>query len=440
MRVDNTLVPYDSIVSFGGYNVGNPVTGSFCAPNAYNFASNGCTQATEASAQWIAPSAGTLSGLRVRLDSAVGAARSETYTVRNSTRKRCAAGANATVLCTNDTECPSSSCTNNSDLTVTISAAGLEGGATTCTTNCTYAAGDQLTVAFTRVGTGELKARNIVVTSDGTGQIIATQNAGGTLVSTAYVGWHSAFGNTNPAMVWPLPNGGLVKNLRASLPATAANSATFKVCSGAAGTTPLCTGTRPTCTITAGSLTCSDTTTTLTLGAGDVTNIQMTVTGSLGTIAAAVAFEIGDVPVATPTPTSTLAAPTVTVTPTPVATITTVATPTVPAATLTATGTLTPTPVVTVTATPLPPTPTPTPLATATATSLQATPTPTALASPTVPAPTWTVTPTPTGTATSAGLTPTPTPTVTNGACVLQPKQLRTKQLGTALTAKGLCP
>ena len=40
-----------------------------------------------------------------------------------------------------------------------------------------------------------------------------------------------------------------------ALPSTAANSVTFKICSGAAGTSPLCTGTRPTCTIAAGGLT-----------------------------------------------------------------------------------------------------------------------------------------------------------------------------------------
>jgi hypothetical protein len=399
--------PYDNIISFGGYNPANPASGTFCAPNTYTASPSNCMQATEASAQWIAPSAGTVTGMRVRMDIVVGASSSETFTVKNST----------TGL--------------SSDPAVTIPAGALRGSVTTCTTNCTFAAGDQLTVAFTRTGGVQTKGRNIVVTTTG-GQIVPTQNGGFTLNGTSYVGWHRSFDNATAATAWPMPNGGIVKTLRASLPSTAANTFTAKICTNVAGTTPTCTGTRPTCTITAGALTCSDTTNPLTLAPGGVFSIQATESGTLGTIAAAVAFEIGAAAVPTVTP--------LVLTPTPVATGTTVATPTVPAATLTATATLTPTPVVTVTATPLLPTPTPTPLATATATSLQATPTPTALASPTVPAPTWTVTPTPTGTATSAGLTPTPTPTVTNGACVLQPKQLRTKQLGTALTAKGLCP
>jgi hypothetical protein len=259
---------YDSIVSFGGYNNGQPNSGTFCAPCSALGACNSCTQASEASAQWIAPSAGTLSGIQVRLDTGLFSGTTETYTVKNST----------TGILTG--------------LAVAIGPSTLVGGSTNCTHDCSFSAGDQLTIAFTRTAGNDLRGRNIVVTMHNTGQIVTTQNVGNTLLATAYTGPHQSLIDSAASNAWPAPNGGILKNLRASLPSTVANSMTFKICSAAAGSTPNCSGTRPSCTIAAGSLSCSDVVNTTTIAAGDVFNIQMTVGGNNGTVAAAVSMEI----------------------------------------------------------------------------------------------------------------------------------------------------
>ena len=372
--------PYDGIVAFGSSGTSSPTDGRFCGLGTTT--AGGCSSANFNSAAWVAPAAGVLTGIAVRVDTTINAANTHTYTVRNVT----------TGL--------------DTDLVATLTGA-LTGPSVTrdavCTTNCAYSAGDLLVVRFNRVGAqGTGMRRTISVTHHGNGQFFGTRNNGVNLATDRFSGWHDGFVQTSAGGVaWPVPRNGILRRLQVHIPTALASPTAFNmtVCSGLSGVTPTCTGTRPACTVTAGTTTCSDTTHDLWVNAGDLVQMFFDqnggVTGDMGA-----GFEI-IVPPPGPTPT---VSPTPTVTTTPTPTVTTTPTPTT-----TATPTVTPTPTVTSTATSTPiPTLTPTPTATATPTR---TPTPTRTATPT-PTATVTVTPTPTLTATPT-VTVTPTPTLT---------------------------
>ncbi len=211
---------YDSIVSFGAVLGGSPSAGTFyCGPVGTSTSAGSCTVGTESSGTWIAPTAGTLSGLRVVYDTAIGIARTDVFTARNVTTGidsdltvtfcgRCAGGANAGATCTANSACPSSTCVGDA-----------EQGSTTCTTNCGFSAGDLLVVKRVHSGTGsELRRIKVVVTASGLGSWLGTRNTTGNMASTRYSGPQDGFGTQATTGAWAIANGGTARHLCATVP------------------------------------------------------------------------------------------------------------------------------------------------------------------------------------------------------------------------------
>lgn len=406
---------YDNIVIFGTGAQTTPADGNFCGPSVG--LSDQCTQTLDTSASWIAPSDGTLEGLGVRIDGTVNAANVHTYTVRNLTQAI------------------------DTDLVATWTGA-VTGPSIrivqSCSVGCSYRQGDALVVRFNKTGAqATTMRRTISVLSAAQGQIFTTRANGISMASDRFTGPGEGFINTAATWGWPVPYAGLLRNFFVSTSTGAGSAFNMNVCTGAPGTTPVCTGTRPACTVALAGTSCTDTSHSVSVASGDLVQFNFDQTGSgVGSIPLGASVELvadtTPTPTVTATPTPTLTATptptvtaTVTATPTPTptltATITPVDTPTVPAETRTPTPTPTPTETATLTPTPTPTvtktaTPTPTVTVTPTPTATK-TATPTRTATPTV-TPTITVTPTPTKTATptvtaTPTLTPDPTPTPT---------------------------
>ncbi len=325
--------PYDGVVAFGSSGVSSPSDGQFCGLGTT--IAGGCGASAGNSAAWIAPSAGRLTGLAVRVDTTITASNTHTYTVRNET-----AGTDTDLVAT---------------LTGALTGPSITRDAT-CTSNCSYSAGDLLVVRFNRSGSqGTGMRRTISVTHDGAGQVFATRNNGYNLASDRYTGWHDGFGQSVASGVaWPVPRAGTLRNLFVHNPTAPTTAFSMKVCVGANGATPTCTGVRPACSVTAGDTSCSDTAVgdAIPVGAGDLVQLFFDQAGGVsGDLGTSVEF----IP-ATPLPTTTpTASPTLTRTPTVTETPTVSDTPTASApatSTVTKTPTKTPTPTATPSTTP----------------------------------------------------------------------------------------
>lgn len=355
------------------YNTSSGSGGNNCLPDA-----------TQNNRTWVMPTSGTFSAMAVITSANIGASRSETYTLRNLTAAA------------------------DTDLTVTISAgSGLTPITdTTCSSNCTFSAGDIFTIRFNRTGTTETISRALTLEYSATTQGFFATGVTDGAARFAIQGteWDST------GIAPRIPISATVNAIYGW--ASSSTTGTGIVCTGAAGS-PVCTGTRPTCTFSANT-TCSDFSNPISLTAGDVIYFQDSGTNK----AMAYSADLGDEPTETPTPTSA-ASNTPTNTPTQTPTRTSTNTPTF---TPTNTPTITQTP--TITPEPQEPqeddptfTPSPSPTVTGTSTPTRTsthTPTNTSTDTPTfTPTDTPTVTQTPTQVMACMTWTPTPTPSRT---------------------------
>ena len=350
------------------------------------------------------PNAGTLVALGMARGSAVAAPRFSSFCVYNATTG------------------------NFSDMCLLFgyhNVGSVTGYYTTfCSQNCTYDAGDYLAL----VGGGNTNSSvtaqaTIETTSDQVIQYHTKHFSVGTHYNLVPKGTQAAVSGPIRA-----ERAATLRNLYVKNEATMAKAYTITICTDTTST-PVCTGTRPTCTVAVGSSSCSDTTNAVDVAVGDYYYARVTDMGVTQALGLSIVADLDESTAATPTPapTSTFTntptpTPTPTVTPTPTDTPTVTPTP-LPTNTPTETPTVTPTP------TQLPetaccqnvgscsyaacPSGTVIPLAVCLGTGQCATYTPT----PTV-TPTATLTPTPTNTPTpTVTQTFTPFPTLPPGTC-----------------------
>lgn len=335
---------------------------------------------TKTDREFVMPASGTWTGMTVMIQSNIGAARTETYTLERVTASA-----------------------GDTDLVVSFNAG--EGitpkSVTSCTTKCAFSAGDVYVVRFNRTGTAESLSRNIELEYSGDTQALFLL---GSASSSGTPGGLNGEKATNSPVYFPLPVTAHINNIYGLT--NTASTVTYNACTASGSGTPACTGTRPSCAFSS-SVTCNDAAHAIAVSAGDSALIQVA-SGGLSVGILSVAVDLGD-PVATPTFTSNATStPTETPTETPTITQTPTNTPTI-TDTPTLTPTITQTPTITDTPTnTATPTDTPTTTPTNTPTS---TPTSTPTNTPTF-TPTDTPTDTPTFTPTRTG-TPTDTPTVT---------------------------
>ncbi len=224
----------------------------------------------------------------------------------------------------------------DSDLQVAIASAGHEGTDVTCTTGCTFSAGDGITLALTGTS-NSTQYRSWAVEFSGAAQPAWVNDKTGpaTAEKKLAVG-DTMITTTHNSVTMRANHSATLKNLQVRLAVNAASSQTITVCTNTTSST-VCTGTRPACTIDTSHSSCTDSSNTVAVSAGDYINTDVNSSGAAsGSTSYDVAWE-ADTQNATPTPTVT---PTNTNTNTP--TVTPTKTPT-PTSTITPTSTNTPT-------------------------------------------------------------------------------------------------
>lgn len=324
---------------------------------------------TEAERTFVMSRSGTWSAIAAILSSNVGAARTETYTLRNVT-----AGA-------------------DTDLVVSFAAGeGTTAKTTTsCTSNCSFVKGDKFVLRFNRTGTGESKSRSVELEYSSNKHIIHTFGSDTNTGNPTGIDGQLITDSTGTTEVGVPVALGFTANSIYGISPSSIGTSTYVFCTNSSDP-PTCSGTRPTCAFSS-STTCNGAGNDVVIAEGDHVIYQNSAAGTLANIS--LALSEADA-------TNTPAASTPTHTPTDTATDTPTDTPT-----QTPTNTDTSTPTSTATRTP---TFTPTSLPTNTDTR---TPTVTPTSTPTF-TPTSTATNTPTDTPTSTPTeTPTETPTIT---------------------------
>jgi len=365
-----------SIINWDGSFINNNGNTRYCSIGYQNTDTwSKCNEATSANVPGIIMTqSGTLKGFGSRMrttGSGCPGAGTTTFTVRNETQGV------------------------NSDMTTSHGSGDCYKSTTTCTSNCTFNAGDRIMIKQVcsqnnNVFLGfelEIDGPNGMFSE----QSLLTNTAASTNKGIQASGWTASTRGIEKAV-----NNKSLKNLYVAMSASPSSNDAVVVCSDPS-TSTVCTGTRPTCTVTSGGgTTCSDTSNSVLVSQGDFITVSLGPTGSSGTGWQSASFE--EASGATPTPTNT---PTNTPTPTPTDTPTNTPTPTPTITpTNTPTGTITPTP-----------TSTDTPTATITPTATN-TKTPTVTPTSTI-TPTGTITPTPTNTPTV-----TPTCNMCPGDCI----------------------
>jgi len=360
--------PHDVVLSFGATASSSPANNSFCAPTS---AGDQCTSSLTTDT-FLFPFAATLTTLYETTTTNIGSSETNTYTPVNRTQS------NVT----------STACS------FTSSTAQCSGGPVTCASNCSFAAEDEMQLIFTVTNlSGRFRHHDLQFS--GMGQPVFNRAPNWATAEARYgLPYFGTWGATQANVPARMERDSLVTNLRAKSSVAVVNDTTFTVCSGHTNP-PDCTGSRPSCTISAGTKgPCRDTADALAIPQGDYYNVKETSPGTT-TGTSAFVVEVLDGPPATVTNT-----PTNTPTQTPTATFTNTPTQT-PTRTPTNTNTPTRTPTDTPTQTPTS-TPTNTPTNTPTATPTN-TPTDTPTQTPTS-TPTFTFTPTNTPTATPTAL------------------------------------
>jgi cysteine-rich repeat protein len=256
--------PHDDVITLQTDSEA-PVDGQFCGMNiAAGDAATTCASASSDDVSMVMPSAGTLTGLAVRLSSNTGNGRTETFTVRNVTRAI------------------------DSGLAVTITTGNQSSSTATCTSNCTFSAGDRLAVRFNRTGAAIARTRSLTVSYTGAGSTLASR--GGHFATTSrYGGYHLPFDTTTPgAAAVAMDRPARLRNLYVHSTAAPTTSFVVTICSGPTSP-PSCSGTRPHCTVGIGATTCSDTANAVTVAEGDYVEVQI---GNQGDTAGTVGFAV----------------------------------------------------------------------------------------------------------------------------------------------------
>ena len=242
--------PHDNVITLHT-DAEAPTDGQFCGMNiaAGNTATT-CTSANADDVSIIMPHAGTLTGLAVQLNSKPGSGHSETFTVRNLTT------------------------TVDTGLAVTVTS-GIQGNiTTTCTSGCTFSAGDRLAIRFNRTGGAVSKTRSLTLAYSGAGSVLTSRRAH-FASGTNYGGYHLGVDAATPgtaAVAMDRP--ARLQNLYVHSTTTPTMAFAVTVCSGPTSP-PSCSGPRPRCTIGIGSTTCSDTTNVITVAEGDYVEVQV---------------------------------------------------------------------------------------------------------------------------------------------------------------------
>jgi hypothetical protein len=268
--------PYATVVSWGGLAFSAPTNGNYCGPGSDTGIDTGCGATNPAAAAFIVPGAGVISGIAVERSTAPASGRTETFSVYNVTADRDAAGLSATLEGT---------------------AGDIKKAATTCTANCSVAAGDLIAVRFNSTGTVSAAVRNVTVTVDGIGQIDTTRSDNKITALTRYANFHAPWnGAIATAEVVSAERACTLRNLYVHTTAPPSSQGfTVTVCSGSTPSSPsFCSGSRPTCTVAGVTQTCNDTTSTVTLSAGDFYTVKLSNPGASTGGATAFSFEIVD--------------------------------------------------------------------------------------------------------------------------------------------------
>ena len=398
---------HDQVIAWNSGGGGFSPIGStsYCGPSSSGTYAANCNNTTASAAAWIMPKACTLSALSVKASSTLSATVTWAFTVRRV----------------------SGSVSNaDTDLNVSLTSSTAEARDTTCTSNCSVAAGDTIAVKLAETNTGTTRNLGFDIECSGAGGWVGAISDGyWTRGATRYYNAYAAENSSVSQVVRRAPRDVRLQNLYVKMDATGGDNI-VTVCTGSTNS-PTCDTSRPHCTVTTGNTTCSDTSTTIDIAAGDYYAVKIDSTADSGSGAGTFAFEMVDVPRATPTPTPTNTGGANTSTPTSTPTNTPTSTPTItpnaaPSQAAVFTNTPTPTPTRTVTPNSAPSqvavfTSTNTPVPTATNTPVNtATNTPVNTNTPTVtpnPAPSQVAGFTPTNTAV---FTPTNTPvnTATN--------------------------
>lgn len=200
----------------------------------------------------------------------------------------------------------------SSDAIATIPVDGFTTTSNACTTNCTIAQGDIVSIQRDRDSDTSLHMYGFGMEfSDTAGQPVAGSVQVSYLQSN-YVGYGFA-APTEANGYQRLPKTFQFKNLYLWSSSAATADITATICTGTGAVQPTCTGTRPTCTITAGNSECSDIDVNHAIVANEGDSYYLKITNSAlsGTQTVGYSFLMGDY--AEPTPTNT---PTPTATPT----------------------------------------------------------------------------------------------------------------------------
>ncbi len=250
---------HDSVITLQAASE-TPLTGQYCGMNIDAAGTATCAANDPDDVSIIMPDAGTLTGLAVKLNSGPGNGRSETFTVENLTT--------GTVT----------------GLSTTITPGNQIASTTTCTSACTFAAGDRLAVRFDRTGNPVERTRSIAFTYRDAGSALASRRthfATGTL----YGAYHSPIDAAAPgAAAVRVDRPAQLRNLYVHSTSPATTAFTVTVCSGATSP-PSCAGVRPQCTVAAGATECHDLASTTAVAAGGYVEVQVQGQGdSLGTV------------------------------------------------------------------------------------------------------------------------------------------------------------
>lgn len=375
------------IVTMGSIALSSPADNSFCVPGA----GTGDCLVSALNQAMLLPNAGSFSAMSVAHHTGFdNTGHNKTYTLVKRTTNT-------------DTDLV---------LSFTKSSSVCDGGQETCSavdtsctsSDCSFAAGDVYQVRYNISGPSDSsKMKKLALVMSGIGQPVVMRAATWNAAEVRYLAQGVLQFESDPALAMNVMSRDMrAKNFHGRLTNALSVDLTCTICAADSFTTPVCTGPKPTFTITAGNLTGSDTTNVVDVFAGSTLNVQCTNPQSI-TEQIMLAYELEPVALdaATPSPTlSTTPSPTLSLTMTPTRTPT--MTPTSELAGIEEPFENTNTPTVT---------PTSTPVATASHTvTLTPTRTPTGTVVPTL-TPTRTETPVPTATSVpTATLANTPTP------------------------------
>jgi len=241
---------------FGAPSVGQDANVAGCE--------TGETATTLPRGSYKSPTSGTFAGLGYRVQSAIAGAATRTISMRDDTVG------------------------SDSNLSVTLDSGAQSAVSSTCSSNCAFSVGDNLTIS----------------------------SAGSGSATKLYSGWWETTGNqvdasslTSPGAGNPtwymnsravsggqvrVPRAAVLKNLYVNTTTNVTADLTVTVCScTGAGCALVCTGTRPACTVSNGTATCSDLTNTVSLSAGD--SYAVRIPGGKGGTIVGYSFELAGV-------------------------------------------------------------------------------------------------------------------------------------------------